>query len=300
MSGERKALDGQAIVVMVLLCLIWGCGHVAIKLAAPDIPALMQAGLRSAIAVILLVGWALMRGIALFGRDGTLIAGTIAGLLFAGEFLFVYTGLAWTDASRMIVFVYLSPCVTALGLQWLVPGERLDRRQWTGMLLAFGGVVVAFADGFQMARGTLAGDACGVLGAVFWGATTVLIRATRLASISAAKTLFYQLGVSAVVLLCGSLLIGEPGIIRITPVALGSLLFQSVVIGFASYLAWFWLLTRYLAGRLSVFSFLTPLFGVAAGVIVLSEPLTPMFAIAAVLVAGGIVLVNNPAARRGD
>jgi len=38
------------------------------------------------------------------------------------------------------------------------------------------------------------------------------------------------------------------------------------VIAFASYLAWFWLLTRYYAGRLAVFSFLAPLFGVAFGV----------------------------------
>jgi drug/metabolite transporter (DMT)-like permease len=66
-----------------------------------------------------------------------------------------------------------------------------------------------------------------------------------------------------------------------------------VIVAFASYLAWFWLLTRYLAARLSVFSFMTPLFGVLAGVAVLGEPLTSSFVGAALLVGAGIVLVNR-------
>jgi len=65
-----------------------------------------------------------------------------------------------------------------------------------------------------------------------------------------------------------------------------------VIVAFASYLAWFWLLTRYLAGRLAVFSFLAPLFGVVFGVMILGEPMTPWFAAAALLVGAGIVLVN--------
>jgi drug/metabolite transporter (DMT)-like permease len=75
-------------------------------------------------------------------------------------------------------------------------------------------------------------------------------------------------------------------------VALASLAYQSLIVAFASYLAWFWLLTRYLAARLSVFSFLAPLFGVLAGIAVLAEPLTPAFGAAALLVGAGIVLVN--------
>jgi len=55
---------------------------------------------------------------------------------------------------------------------------------------------------------------------------------------------------------------------------------------------------RYSASRLAAFTFLTPLFGVAAGHLVLSEPLTPAFAAAVVLVAAGLVLVNRPAAGR--
>ena len=85
---------------------------------------------------------------------------------------------------------------------------------------------------------------------------------------------------------------GEKGVVALTPLAIASLAYQGAIVAFASYLAWFWLLTRYLAARLSVFSFLTPLFGVLAGVAVLGEALRPLCALAALLVVGGIVLVN--------
>jgi drug/metabolite transporter (DMT)-like permease len=273
----------------------WGFQQITIKLAAAGISPIMQAGLRSIIATVLLLAWAQLRRIPLFGRDGTFAVGMVAGALFAGEFVFIYAGLAHTTASRMVVFIYLAPCLTALGLQWFVPGERLNAGQWTGVGLAFLGVALAFADGFGTAAGaTLIGDVFGVIGAALWAATTVLVRATKLTSASAAKTLFYQLAVSALILPLVSLFAGESGVGALTPTVVASLVYQGVVVAFASYLAWFWLLTRYLAGRLAVFSFLTPLFGVAFGVIFLSEPLSPAFVGAALLVGAGIVLVNRP------
>ena len=291
----RKPVDALAVAMMLALCVSWGFQQITIKVAAAGISPIMQAGLRSIIATVLLLVWTQRRRIRLFGRDGTLKAGMAAGALFAAEFVFIYAGLGYTTASRMVVFIYLAPCLTALGLQWFVPGERLNAVQWAGVGLAFLGVVLAFADGFSTAAGsTLIGDAFGVIGATLWAATTVLVRATKLTSASAAKTLFYQLAVSALALPLVSVAVGEPGVFALTPAVLACIAYQGVVVAFASYLAWFWLLTRYLAGRLAVFSFLTPMFGVAFGVMLLSEPLSAAFIAAALLVAAGIVLVNRP------
>ena len=292
-AAVRQPVDATAASIMLLLCLIWGFTNVLSKLAAHDMSLVMQAGLRSIISVGLLLLWAHRRGIALFERDGTLPAGLVAGALFAGEFLFLFSGLAHTGASRMVVFVYFAPSFTALGLHWFVPSERLSPGQWAGIALAFGGMALAFADGFAQARASLLGDAFGVIAALMWGATTVVIRSTKLTSASATKTLFYQLAVAAATLPFASMLLGEPGVVAITPIAIANLIYQSVVVTFASYLTWFWLLTRYLAGRLAVFTFLTPLFGVAAGVAVLDEPLRPAFLLAVLLVGGGIYLVNR-------
>lgn len=293
---ERKPLDAAAVSIMVLLCLIWGVGHVVAKFAAEGISLVFQSGLRSVVAAVLLLAWARRQGSALWERDGTLWPGILAGLLFGMEFVFIFGGLAHTDAARMAVFVYLAPCITAFGLHFLIPQERLDTRQWVGVLVAFGGVALAFGDGFSSGRATLLGDFFGVLGALFWGMTTILIRATKLASVSAEKTLFYQLAVSGPLLLAASWLMGEPGLPRglqgLTPAVLLAFAYQCLAVAFASFLTWFWLLRRYLANRLGVFSFLTPLFGVAAGVILLGEPLTASFAAAALLVGIGIALVN--------
>lgn len=289
---DRKPLDGNAYAVMVLLTALWGFQQVTIKLAAADVSLVMQAAIRSIAATALLLAWARLRGIALFERDGSFWPGILAGLLFGAEFVFIYAGLEYTNASRMIVFIYMTPPLTALGLHFFVPGERLGKVQWAGVLLAFAGLALAFADGFLVPGSTYLGDLCGVVAALLWASTTVVIRATSLARASASKTLFYQLGVSALMLPAASFLMGEKGIVALTPLAVASLAYQAVIVAFASYLAWFWLLTRYLAARLSVLSFLTPMFGVLFGVLLLSEPLTGSFAAAALLVGAGIVLVN--------
>jgi drug/metabolite transporter (DMT)-like permease len=152
--------------------------------------------------------------------------------------------------------------------------------------------VLAFSEGFFSGINTWVGDLCGLVAAFLWASTTVLIRATSLARTSATKTLAYQLAVSAVVLLLASFLLGEKGVTAVNGLVLASLAYQGVIVAFASYLAWFWLLTRYLAARLSVLSFLTPLFGMLSGVVFLSEPLSAYFALAALLIAAGIALVN--------
>jgi drug/metabolite transporter (DMT)-like permease len=290
---NRKPLDSTAIGLMLVLTMLWGLQQVAIKLALPGVSPVAQAAIRSMVATVLLLGWARWRAIPLVDRDGTLAAGVAAGVLFAVEFFFIYVGLNHTSASRMVVFIYLAPILTALGLAWLVPGEQLSGVQWAGVLLAFAGLVIAFADGFTAhARSTVLGDACGVIAAALWAATTVLIRATRLAPARAEKTLLYQLAVSALLLPVASLAIGEPGVMRVDATVIVSLVFQGVVVAFASYLAWFWLLTRYLAARLSVFSFLAPMFGVAFGVLLLGESLSARFVLAALGVGAGIALVN--------
>jgi drug/metabolite transporter (DMT)-like permease len=292
MSQERKALDGVAIAVMLLLTASWGFQQVTVKWIASDVSLVMQAGLRSIIATVLLLGWARVRGLPLFDRDGTFWPGIVAGLLFAGEFALIYGGLGHTNASRMTVFIYLTPPLTALGLHFLVRSERLTLRQWVGVLVAFAGIVLAFAEGFSAQSSTFIGDLCGVIAAVLWASTIVVIRTTRLARATAAKTLFYQLAVSALFLPLASFLLGEKGMVNITAVVLASLAYQSAIVAFASYLAWFWLLTRYLAAPLSVLSFLTPMFGVLSGVVFLSEPISATFVFAALLVVAGIVLVN--------
>ena len=295
-AARRQQLDSTAIALMVLLCACWGFNQVAIKLANAGISPIFQAGLRSAGAALLVWAWSTHRGVRLFARDGTLILGILIGVLFGAEFVCLYWSLVFTSASRAVLFLYTSPFVVALGAHLLIPGERLRWLQMIGLLCAFAGTALAFGDALRFPTyHELLGDGLAFLAAILWGATTLMIKATRLTTVSPHKVLLYQLGVSAILLPILSWAVGEPGIVAATPLVLGMLAYQIVVVAFASYLAWFWLISRYPAGRLSSFSFLTPLFGLLAGALVLAEPIGWALMMALVLVGIGIALVNRPA-----
>lgn len=262
------------------------------KVASAEISPILQASIRSGAGALLVFAWAYWRGIGLISRDGSLRPGLLAGVLFGLEFVFIFAGVDRTTVSRMVVFLYTAPCFTVLGLHFFVPGERMGGRQGAGVLLAFAGLVTAFID--KASGGSLLGDVFGVLAALFWAATTVLIRATALAKVTATKVLLYQLVVSAAMMFPLSWLVGERGIGVLSAPTLWAMAYQIVVVAFISYLAWFWLLTRFLAGRLLVFSFLTPLFGVGFGMLLMGDQPSMHFLVAATMVVGGIVLVNLP------
>jgi drug/metabolite transporter (DMT)-like permease len=296
MAIERRPVDGSALGLMVLLCGLWGLQQPIIKLSAPDVAPIVQVALRSGISALLVAGWARLRGVRLDLLGPALRPGLLAGALFAAEFLFVAEGLRHTSASHMAVFLYTAPVFTALGLHLTLRAERLAPVQWLGVWVCFAGVAAAFGGGLLgggLGDEPLLGDLLGVLAGAAWGATTVVVRNSALSEAPPAATLLYQLLIGFLLLLPAAALMGELGRVHPTAAAWASVLFQGVVISFASYLAWFWLLTRYLASRLSIFSFMTPIFGVCFGVLLLGEPLTPAFVGGALLVLLGITLVSG-------
>src|SRR5579883_1134088 len=201
MLNRRQHLDAAAVATMVILCACWGFNQVAIKVANSGISPVLQAGLRSAGSALLVLGWSAHRRVDLFARDGTLGAGLLVGLLFAGEFVFLYIGLTFTSASRAVLFLYTSPFVVALGAHFLIPGERLRSLQAVGLVCAFIGIAAAFSDALRFPTyRELIGDGMSFTAAVLWGATTVVIKAGRLQTVSPHKTLLYQLGASAILL----------------------------------------------------------------------------------------------------
>jgi drug/metabolite transporter (DMT)-like permease len=291
----RQQLSLPAALGLASLCAIWGLGQVAIKIANAGISPIMQAGLRSLIAGICLLVWCRVRRIPLFEHDGTLRSGIGAGLLFALEVLLLFLALQYTTAARGTLFLNTSPFVVAIGAHLFLTRDQLSRTKLMGLTLAFAGVAIAFGDSLAMPdRTALLGDALCVGGAIAWGATTVLIKGSKLAHVSAEKTLMYQLVLSSAALIGASLLVSEAGVFRLNTPVLLALAYQGVIIAFVSYVLWFWFLARYPASRVAAFVFLTPVFGVIAGALVLNEPITAALLIALALIAAGIYLVNRP------
>ncbi len=297
MSGlaRKDHLDTLAVAVLLGCCAVWGLAQVAAKVTLAEVPPLLQSGVRSLGAALLLLLWSRWRGLSVLRPDGSTGAGLFAGVLFALEFACMFIGLQFTTASRMVVFLYTAPFVVALGMPLIARNERLTLWQGAGLLLAFCGVVWAFAEGFSNpAAGRLQwlGDALGLAAAVLWGLTTLVVRGTRLASAAPERTLLYQLAVSALALTAASAFSNEAWPRSISPPVALLMLFQVVVVTSASYLAWFWLVRHYPATKVAAFTLLTPLFGLLAGVLLLGEPLTLRLVVALVTVCAGIAIVN--------
>ncbi|WP_343579544.1 DMT family transporter [Acinetobacter sp.] len=292
---ERKALDATASGLMVVLCMIWGLQQVILKMAAPDISPLMQIALRSGMAAILLLPLLYLdKASQLFNRQN-LKAGALVAFLFSLEFFLLAQALQWTSASHAVVLLYTAPIFVALGLHWKLPSERLSVLQWSGIALAFLGIVVTFMranqGATQLEQQMLWGDLLALAGGIAWAATTVTVRLSSLAQAAVTQTLFYQLAGSFVLLFGLAFFLGQ-ATIHLTPLVIGSLAFHTLIVSFASFLAWFWLLRNYLASRLGVFSFLTPLFGIAFGVCLLGEKIELNFVMGSALVLLGIVVVS--------
>src|ERR1700674_5204230 len=271
---ERDRLDPVAMATITALCALWAFQQVTIKVANTGISPAFQCGLRSLGAIVLLLGWSRLRGIPLFQRDGTLVAGLIAGAMFAAEFALIYWSLVFTEVARSTVFLYTAPFFVALGAHLFVPGECIRRMQLVGLICAFAGVVLAVSDGLSLpTTRALIGDAMMPVAAMLWAGTTIVIKATKLARIAPEKTLAYQLAVSGVALTVLAPLFGELGFFSPTPIVLVRI---------------------YPATRLSAFTFLTPVFSVSFGALLLGERVSALLIAALALVAFGIWLVNRP------
>jgi drug/metabolite transporter (DMT)-like permease len=289
-----RPLSASAIALMLMLCLSWGFNQIAVKLALPDVPPMLQALIRScgALPVILCIGW--LRGVRFFRRDGTLGAGLFAGLLFGIEFVLIYRGLLLTSASRAVVFLYTAPFFVALGSHQFL-GERLSALQWGGLGLSFAGVALAIGvPQPNVDASVLLGDLLVVGGGALWAATTLIAKGTALRNAAAEKALGYQVAVSIPILGFAAWISGETITHAPGPLAISLLAYQAFWVVGLTFVLWFALVKTYSASKLSAFTFITPLFGVAASYFIMHDTLTLAFGAAALFVVAGLYLVNKP------
>ena len=304
-QATRRALDMQGSLLMLVFCLALGVQQVAIKWVAADIAPLAQIAIRSTLAAFLVMAVAFARGVRVADARAVFWPGVAVGLGFASEFCFVALGLGYTTASHMSVFLYTAPVFAALGLHFLVPGEQLGVRHWVGIAVAFTGIVLAMAptgagssaDGPAVSS-LIIGDILGTMAGMGWAATTVVIRTTKLSEQPPTLTLSYQLVIAGLLLLPFAAVMGDLSDIHVTGPVLASMTFQTLGIAFGVLLLWFALLRRYLASRLGVFSFLSPVFGVLFGALLLDEALTWNFIVGGIAIISGVIVVSAPAKRR--
>jgi drug/metabolite transporter (DMT)-like permease len=293
-QSRAHRLPAKVILWICALCVMWGVNSVAIKISNRGLAPLTAAAVRSVIASLLVMGWVAACRLRLFHKGPVLWWGALAGVFFALEFLLLYAGLALTGASRAVVLLYSAPFFIATGAHFTLAGDRLNRFKILGLVLAFVGVASVMGQHritFEVTA--FRGDLLALGAAVAWAGSTLIVKRHLAAVMEPVQSLHYQL-VFSIGLLVPAALILEPDPVRDFDLStLLSLFYQSVLVAVISYLAWFILIHRYSASRVSSVTFVAPVAGVLAGGVILGEALPATLWLGLSAIAVGIYLVNR-------
>jgi len=290
---SKDFLDAKAVATLTIVTLLWGFNYVAIKYSNQGVSPIFASTLRSVIASICGILYCFRQEEKLFHTDIRLFHGVMVGLLFGAEFACIYLGLLYTDAARSVLFVYLSPFVVAIGAHFFLKGDRLTLPKMVGLISAFAGIFVVFRGRPKTARAAMfLGDTLQIAAAILWGATTLYIKRFMAKRVEPIHTFLYQLFFSIPILLIVSIILEPRWIYKMDPYIIASILYQSILIAFVTYLVWFKLIHKYSVSRLSAFTFFTPIFGVLFGILFLNEEFTLSLMIGLPMVSMGIFLVN--------
>ena len=290
---RRDSIDGAGVAALVGFALLLGFNQVVIKVSTDGFQPVFLAGLRSVGAALAIWLWMRARAIPLaLPREAR--GGAIAlGVLFTVEFVLLYLALDRTGVGRASVIFYSMPVFVALVAHVLIPGERLNARRAAGLVLAVAGVAWVMLDrnggGGEV---SLAGDLMALGAAMSWAGIAIVVRVTPLDRVAPETQLLSQLVISAVLLMVLAPFFG-PFIRALTPVHWAGYAFQTLAVASFGYLFWFFLLKRYPASAVASFSFLSPVFGVLLGWLLLGEAIGVEIIGGLVLVAVGITLINR-------
>ncbi len=291
---ERKdRIDLFGGVCLVASATLLGLNQVLIKLVNAGLQPVFQVGLRSLCAIFPLLVFALIMRRKLSVTDGSLWPGILCGTFFGLEFILLFQALELTTVARASIMFYTMPFWLAVAAHYLIPGERLNRVKIAGLILAIGGIVLAFYDPTEeVTSDVLKGDLMCLAGAFLWGGIPLMSRTTKLSNSTPEMQLLYMTGVSAILVLPVAPFFG-PLFRDMTMVLWGIFAVQVLLVVCTSFLAWFWLLKIYPASTVASYSFLSPLFGVLFGWLILGEQISIWIILALAMVSVGIIFVNR-------
>ncbi|MBI2503281.1 MAG: DMT family transporter [Candidatus Latescibacteria bacterium] len=273
--------------------LLWGGNAVFIKMGLQGMPPIAMAGARFAIGALTVGAGALVAGISLRGLAGNWRGLGALQLVFVSQILLLNVGAWCTTASRAAVLINTYPFFTALFAHFLLPADRLSPVKVLGLLCAFAGVVLLFAESLTLLDTTyLLGDALVLGSGLFLGLRQVVLK-RLVRGLHPYQVLFWQAALSLPIFGVLSLIWEREAVYHFDLAVIGALLYQGVVVAGLCFIIWVSLLRRHSASRLGVYSFATPPAGVLLSAALLNETISPALWASMALVAVGIAIVNR-------
>ena len=292
---KKTKIDAFGAIALISFSLLLGINHVVIKIVNLGLNPIFFAGIRSFIAFIFIIIWMkLLNKPIVFNSKYTKIS-FIAGIIFALEFLFLFLALDFTTVSRNSIIYYSMPLWLTILLFFTKNNEKISFLKFLGLILAFIGVVLSvtnFKINLILNSPNLIGDILAFLAALFWALLIIIAKNSSFSKVSPEMQLLWMVMVSGPILTIFSLFIEDP-IRNFQLIHIWGILFQSIIVVAGGFLFWLWLLSKYPASGVASFSFLTPIFTIFFGWLILGEVMTFDFIIAAFLVISGLILINR-------
>ena len=290
---KNRPVDFLAASFLIIFSILLGLNQVMVKLVNEGMHPVFQVALRSTFAIfpILIYCYILKKKIII--NNGSLIPGIIAGILFAIEFIFLFTALDYSTVTRVSLIFYTMPVWLTLAAHFLIENDKLNLNKILGLIIALVGLFLAVYEpttGYDTSQ--FYGDAYSFLASLCWATIAIMLKTTRLSNATPETQLLYQLVVSGIILLPLSMQLND----YIRNIDLDLILifsFQVIVIMCMGFIGWLWIMSRYSASSTSSFAFLTPIFGVLFGWLIMDDPINEQIYLSLFFTCLGIYLINK-------
>ena len=288
---SNPELSFSAVVFTIFLCIIFGSNAVAVKIAFSGIGVFTSAAIRFGIASIAIFLWARITGQSIILKKGQIHQVLIFSLLFTIQLSLFYLGLSKSNASRGTLLANLVPFFILFLAHFFIPGDRITRRKFFGILLGFAGIIFMFIDEEAIHAGFRTGDLIILCAVTIWACATVYLKRI-IGTFSPFLLVMYSTLFSVPLFLAAALLWDQAMIFQLNAPVIGAILYQSLITASFGFVAWNTMLKKYGAVSLHSFMFIMPISGVALGGLVLDEPISLKILLALVFIVFGILVVH--------
>jgi len=273
------------------LCVIFGSNAVAVKLTFVGVGIFTTAAIRFSIAALAIFVWAKVTGKTIRLKDGQIHQLVIFSLLFTTQLSLFYFGLSKSNVSRGTLITNLLPFFILFLAHFFIPGDRITKRKFWGLMMGFLGVGFVFLEKQSGSDAFRLGDLMMLLGTGVWACNSIYLKRI-INAFDPFQIVLYSMIFSVPLFFLLAVLWDRPMIIGLDTTVVTALLFQSLVTASFGFVAWNTLLQKYGAVALHSFVFISPIAGVALGGLVLGEPITPNIILSLVVIVSGILLVH--------
>lgn len=277
---------------LMVAIIFWGCSFPAIKLVMTGFTPISYVFLRFAGAELLFCILMLKRFRLLPWRTHLKLA--VMGLFYPTlYFILESIGMQYTSASSASILVAAAPGIAALFARCILK-EKLNLRQWSGVVLSIIGVVVlaGFDDNHAYSESSMLGNSLILLAVL--SATVYMIIARHLsAQLSALEITFYQVLYSLLYLLPVFLVHSQNvSWAGVNPVSIAALLFLIIGATLIAFLSYNYAISCAPVSTAAVFLNGVPLVSVILSAFILNEEIGVLQVIGGTIIVSGVTLTT--------